>query len=811
MPLPLANVNLDDRRWADLVEEGRALIPRHAPAWSDHNLSDPGITLMELFAWLTEQSIYRLNQVPERHRHKFLALIGYPPRPPQPAQTVLAFRPWDLDPIIIPAGSQFEAEDVQDQLVRFRTLRDLTIAAIALTAVQVDHGNGTLLDRSSDWCEGLPLVLLGDEPRPDAAFYLGFEEIPTEIPISLAFHFEGSATGPEARTRILEEFVQQRSARHPVLPDIQCDEETHETELALPAHHSARVVWEVLTDGDLWMPLEPVVAGGPPGPGQVWDHTRALTLNGIVEFNLPDSAAQASLGAVAAPLYYLRCRHEAGAYDAAPLLSNLAVNAVTAEQAVAVEHSFIISEIAAVDGPGPLAGDVACLQITADSSGVISGLTFLECESEDALEHPKLPVLRYLAPSSVASGSLTLDAVPLGFGTGLPEQVETLPQAPVQQSSITLYTHLDDRWQAWTRRDDLDASRRTDRHFTLDATTGTLRFGDGERGQAPEAGALMLARYHSTRAQAGNLRAESTFAPANTVANVPWLVSLSPEARERLREITRNPVAAAAGAAAETLAEATGRAVETVHAHERLLDLCAEHKRRTLDQVPRSRVAALAPPTRAVNLLDLERLALDVPGTRVARSRAWAGLHPSYPCLHAAGVVTLVVLPYVPAGKPEPSPGLLGAVRRYLNRRRMVTTRLEVVGPHYLAVRVIADVRTHRYVDAARVSLQIVEAIDAFLDPLGGGPDGLGWPFGRDVFRSEILQLIDGVPGVDHVLDLVLIGGEGERRCGNVTLCPTWLVCSGEHRIRVNPPTDDRAVGSLGIAPCSPAGNGGSS
>ncbi len=80
MPLPLPN--LDDRTWNDLVEEAKALIPFYAPQWTDHNVHDPGITLIELFAWLTEMDIYQLNRIPERHRRKFLALAEIYPHPP---------------------------------------------------------------------------------------------------------------------------------------------------------------------------------------------------------------------------------------------------------------------------------------------------------------------------------------------------------------------------------------------------------------------------------------------------------------------------------------------------------------------------------------------------------------------------------------------------------------------------------------------------------------------------------------------------------------------------------------------------------
>jgi len=66
MPLPLKN--LDTRRYRELVDDAHALIPRYAPSWTDHNESDPGITVLELLARLVEQDLYRTNRVPARHR-----------------------------------------------------------------------------------------------------------------------------------------------------------------------------------------------------------------------------------------------------------------------------------------------------------------------------------------------------------------------------------------------------------------------------------------------------------------------------------------------------------------------------------------------------------------------------------------------------------------------------------------------------------------------------------------------------------------------------------------------------------------------
>ena len=73
--MPILLPNLDDRRWVDLVDEGRALIPLYAPEWTDHNIHDPGITLIELFAWLAEMDIFQLNRITDRARLKFLALV----------------------------------------------------------------------------------------------------------------------------------------------------------------------------------------------------------------------------------------------------------------------------------------------------------------------------------------------------------------------------------------------------------------------------------------------------------------------------------------------------------------------------------------------------------------------------------------------------------------------------------------------------------------------------------------------------------------------------------------------------------------
>lgn len=88
IPVP----DLDDRTHREIVEEAIRLIPQYCPEWTNFNPSDPGITLVELFAWMTEMAIYRLNKVTDKNFIAFLNLMGAKLQPPQPAKALLQFK-----------------------------------------------------------------------------------------------------------------------------------------------------------------------------------------------------------------------------------------------------------------------------------------------------------------------------------------------------------------------------------------------------------------------------------------------------------------------------------------------------------------------------------------------------------------------------------------------------------------------------------------------------------------------------------------------------------------------------------------------
>ena len=111
IPIPV----LDDRSFDQLVAEAKARIPVHTPEWTNLNDSDPGITIVELFAFLTENLLYRSNRIPEANRIKFLTMLGISLQPASPGNGLVAFsndRGPLQPPLALPAGTALQAGQV---------------------------------------------------------------------------------------------------------------------------------------------------------------------------------------------------------------------------------------------------------------------------------------------------------------------------------------------------------------------------------------------------------------------------------------------------------------------------------------------------------------------------------------------------------------------------------------------------------------------------------------------------------------------------------------------------------------------------
>jgi predicted phage baseplate assembly protein len=160
--MSLPTPNLDDRRFQDLVDDAKRLVQQKCPEWTDHNVSDPGVTMIELFAWMTDQVLYRLNRVPDKNYVKFLELIGVRLFPPTAARTSITFwlsapRP---DVLTIPAGTEVSTEQIgDDEAIVFATEQDFPIVPCALDRVastivegQVRSHAGVFESRESFYC-----------------------------------------------------------------------------------------------------------------------------------------------------------------------------------------------------------------------------------------------------------------------------------------------------------------------------------------------------------------------------------------------------------------------------------------------------------------------------------------------------------------------------------------------------------------------------------------------------------------------------------------------------------------------------------
>lgn len=308
-----------------------------------------------------------------------------------------------------------------------------------------------------------------------------------------------------------------------------------------------------------------------------------------------------------------------------------------------------------------------------------------------------------------ASAARTVLDEALGAGTGRPNQRLRLRYALVL-AEPPLELEVDG--ETWTEVSDFYGSRPGDNHYLLNRTSGTIAFGDGMRGRMPppSGGANIVARqYRWGGGQIGNVGSGTITGLSSPIM---WV------------EQVTNYRAAVGGADEEALADTLRR---------------APHELKVRD--------------RAVTLEDFEVLACATPGAQVARAVAYV----------AAGqpantrLISVVIVPQSADAKPMkpmPSEATLRLVCRYLDERRLITTRVTVAGPAYHDIDVVLDVRAHPRADLKTVKSAIDSRLREYFHPLRDGPEGRGWPFGRDIYYSELLRelmMIDGVRRIESV------------------------------------------------------------
>ncbi|MCX5963500.1 MAG: putative baseplate assembly protein [Cyanobacteria bacterium] len=185
----LPKSDLDDRTFQDLVEECILRIPRYCPEWTNYNPGDPGITLVELFAWLTDQMMMRFNQVPRRQYVAFLEMLGVRLQPPSPAHTEVTFYLTSTLPTRYAIATGTEVATLRtetEEAIVFSTDRPLWIGVPRinhfLTAERVENEPQVLRDRfTNQWSqasdgtwEGREQFVFDERPKDGNCFYLVF-------------------------------------------------------------------------------------------------------------------------------------------------------------------------------------------------------------------------------------------------------------------------------------------------------------------------------------------------------------------------------------------------------------------------------------------------------------------------------------------------------------------------------------------------------------------------------------------------------------------------------------------------------------
>jgi len=301
--------NLDDRTFQDIVDEAKKRIAASCPGWTDHNVSDPGITLVELFAWMTEMILYRLNQVPEKNYRKFMELLGIRLQEPEPARTEVTFYLSAPQPqaVVIRQGTEVATVRAEGQpSVTFSTDHDLEVRPPRLATLAVGGAQQAGQELRTHNLQhlgvaGFELEVFGSQPQVGNALYLGFEN-------DLSHHVVGI--------------------------DLICPTATG---LGIdPANPPWQ--WEVSDTQDPQGAWRPAVVES--------DSTGGMNQSGTVMLRLPRMAMRELAGQRA---YWLRCRVvepavEGRGYDKSPRITNLAAYSWGAS-AMATHASVVTGEV----------------------------------------------------------------------------------------------------------------------------------------------------------------------------------------------------------------------------------------------------------------------------------------------------------------------------------------------------------------------------------------------------------------------------------------------------------------------------------
>jgi hypothetical protein len=453
----------------------------------------------------------------------------------------------------------------------------------------------------------------------------------------------------------------------------------------------------------------------------VEDGTRNLRAPGIVSLIGPEDSE--SFARFDRPLHWLRAALKEDGPPGEPTINGLFPNAVQA-----IQHQTVIDEQIGASTGQP------------NQTFAFSQIPVLEGER---IEVREVAGLR----ANVEWRLVALEV--FGGDEAAVREVEALlaregTQTEIGKGDLRLTRDRNKRvtevWTRWQSRRHLLFSGPNDRDYIVNRAQGLLLFGDATNGKVPPAGAAILARqYRTGGGVAGNVAAKTITQILGPIGGI---------------EEVFNPLPASGGADGESFAQYEIRGPQTL----------------------RHRGRALLPG-------DYETFAREA-SPAVAFARAIPARDPGG--RKAPGWVTLLLIPQSGEPRPQPSFGLREDVRQHIETHASADLaaahKIHIAGPDYLPIDVDAVIVPLDPAEAGSVEQRARAALETFLHPLRGGPEGRGWDLGRDVFLSDIAAILERVAGIDYVKELSLLldsESQGER----VKVAADRVVVAGQIRL----------------------------
>lgn len=465
--MPLPSPILDDRSYQQLRDELVRRIPVYAPEWTDHNASDPGITLIELFAFLGENLLFRFNQIPDATKLAFLKLLHIPLRPAAPARAMVTLANTDQTGAAVPVPL---ATPMLAGSVPFESLTEVMVWPLEITAIgkivapEPDAPDSQEFAQASIDARGgihageraayyVNLVVPGDPAAADAA--------PVDFssavgPVDFGKSVDGAVWIAVRRTRATH-LSELGSAllNIGVIPDPQAPS----LDLIEPcpgpstADSGAEMIWQVSTgrvDHHGLPTYKTLKVEG--------DTTRGLATQGVVRLRLPDDIT--SVGVYTPPDPDL-----VGTDSYPPQLE---------DDQLAADVTFWLRGM------------------RRDPTQPLGRILFLGINATDVVQMLKA------APEFV------------GTGTAQASQTYTLVHGPVVQGTTRIQVEQGSGWVDWQAADGFEDSQEDSRHYVLDSEAATVTFGNGVRGRAPQIGERIRAlEYRYGGGVAGNVGAKA--------------------------------------------------------------------------------------------------------------------------------------------------------------------------------------------------------------------------------------------------------------------------------------------------------------